>query len=80
MGFFASLTHYDWERMRQDCLTYDQMIELLPFNFEVDDKWFRYYTCNHCKDEFDGDKSAEKLVNHLKNNHLGEIVEKEEDW
>ena len=68
-----------WDRFSDACLTYDEIIELLPYNFIVDDQEFRYYTCVHCEDEFDGDKGAGVLVNHLQKNHSGEINKNYDD-
>lgn len=76
-GFWATFgASGGWEALRQETLPYDQVVEVIPDNFSLDENC-ETATCDHCDDEFEVDKGLARLVNHLQNNHCDSILNSE---
>ena len=64
-----------WDKLRQEVMSFEQIVEFVPENFEIDEN--DTVTCLHCGDKFDVSKKLASAVNHLQNNHAGYIIEHE---
>lgn len=62
-----------WEKLKQESMSYEQILEFVESNFCLDDNSIG--TCVHCGDKFEVEKGLSPLVDHLQNNHAGYIIE-----